>query len=43
MSDGACGYGEYGRTVNNGLIAVAAVANLYRNGAGCGACYKVCP
>ncbi|KAJ8444324.1 hypothetical protein Cgig2_019882 [Carnegiea gigantea] len=40
-TDGACGYGDYGRTVNDGLVAVAASSKLYRNGAGCGACYKV--
>ncbi|CAJ1943250.1 unnamed protein product [Sphenostylis stenocarpa] len=31
---GACGFGEYGRTMNNG--SVAAVSGLWRNGAGCG-------
>ncbi|KAL2525216.1 Expansin-like B1 [Abeliophyllum distichum] len=36
---GACGYGEYGRTVNNG--EVTGVSRLYRNGSGCGACYQV--
>ncbi|XP_020231247.1 expansin-like B1 [Cajanus cajan] len=36
---GACGYGEYGRTVYNG--SVADVSGLWRNGAGCGACYQV--
>ncbi|XP_020231217.1 expansin-like B1 [Cajanus cajan] len=36
---GACGFGEYGRTMNNG--SVAAVSGLWRNGAGCGACYQV--
>ncbi|CAO2819438.1 unnamed protein product [Amaranthus hypochondriacus] len=36
---GACGYGDYGRTVNDG--DVAAVSRLYKNGAGCGACYQV--
>ncbi|KAF3448244.1 hypothetical protein FNV43_RR08957 [Rhamnella rubrinervis] len=36
---GACGYGEYGRTVNDGHVA--GVARLYRNGSGCGACYQV--
>ncbi|KAI9089313.1 hypothetical protein K1719_029592 [Acacia pycnantha] len=34
-----CGYGYYGRRVNN--RKVAAVAGLWRNGAGCGACYQV--
>lgn len=37
---GACGFGEYGRTVNDGNVA--GVSRLYRNGTGCGACYQVC-
>lgn len=36
---GACGFGGIGRTLNNG--SVAAVSGLFRNGAGCGACYQV--
>ncbi|CAI9095612.1 OLC1v1031601C2 [Oldenlandia corymbosa var. corymbosa] len=36
---GACGYGEYGRTVNDGQVT--GVSRLYRGGAGCGACYQV--
>ncbi|EOY24195.1 hypothetical protein SCA6_005046 [Theobroma cacao] len=36
---GACGFGEYGRTVND--ANVAGVSRLYKNGAGCGACYQV--
>ncbi|XP_073128825.1 LOW QUALITY PROTEIN: expansin-like B1 [Henckelia pumila] len=36
---GACGFGEYGRTVNNG--EVSGVSSLYRNGSSCGACYQV--
>ncbi|XP_059441340.1 expansin-like B1 [Corylus avellana] len=36
---GACGFGEFGRTVNDG--SVAGVSRLYRNGTGCGACYQV--
>lgn len=36
---GACGYGEYGRTVNDGLVT--GVSRLFRNGTGCGACYQV--
>ncbi|PIN09249.1 hypothetical protein CDL12_18172 [Handroanthus impetiginosus] len=36
---GACGFGEYGRTVNNGLVAGA--SRLFKNGSGCGACYQV--
>ncbi|KAK9144682.1 hypothetical protein Sjap_004585 [Stephania japonica] len=37
---GECGYGEFGRTVNRGLVATVS-DRLYRNGTGCGACYKV--
>ncbi|XP_010677136.2 expansin-like B1 [Beta vulgaris subsp. vulgaris] len=36
---GACGYGEYGRTVNDGYVA--GVHRPYRNGTGCGGCYQV--
>lgn len=36
---GACGFGDYGTTVNGGNVG--AVARLYRKGAGCGACYQV--
>ncbi|PIN09248.1 hypothetical protein CDL12_18171 [Handroanthus impetiginosus] len=36
---GACGFEEYGRTVNNGLVAGA--SRLFKNGSGCGACYQV--
>ncbi|CAK9184975.1 unnamed protein product [Ilex paraguariensis] len=36
---GACGFGEYGKTVNN--AEVTGVSRLYRNGTGCGACYQV--
>ncbi|KAK7330824.1 hypothetical protein VNO77_25028 [Canavalia gladiata] len=36
---GACGFGEYGRMMNNGNVA--AVSGLWRNGAGCGTCYQV--
>ncbi|PNX74426.1 expansin b1-like protein, partial [Trifolium pratense] len=36
---GACGFGEYGRTVNDG--SVAGVSKLWKNGSGCGACYQV--
>ncbi|KAG8659516.1 expansin-like B1 [Manihot esculenta] len=36
---GACGFGEYGRTVND--ANVAGVSRLYKNGTGCGACYQV--
>ncbi|CAH9134169.1 unnamed protein product [Cuscuta epithymum] len=37
---GACGYGEYGRTSNNGEVC-AVSSRLFKNGAGCGACYQV--
>ncbi|XVF51852.1 hypothetical protein PTKIN_Ptkin04bG0217200 [Pterospermum kingtungense] len=37
---GACGFGEYGRTVNGANVA-AVSKSLYKNGSGCGACYKV--
>lgn len=36
---GECGYGEYGRNINDG--DVAAVYRLFKNGAGCGACYQI--
>ncbi|OIV94089.1 hypothetical protein TanjilG_05469 [Lupinus angustifolius] len=36
---GACGFGEYGKTINDG--SVAGVSRLWRNGSGCGACYQV--
>ncbi|GMY29907.1 expansin-like B1 [Fagus crenata] len=36
---GACGFGEFGRTVNDGYVS--GVARLYRNGTGCGGCYQV--
>ncbi|XVF13483.1 hypothetical protein REPUB_Repub08aG0211500 [Reevesia pubescens] len=36
---GACGYGEYGRTVNE--ANVAGVSRLFKKGIGCGACYQV--
>jgi len=39
FTEGACGFGEYGRTVNDG--SVAGVSRLWRNGSGCGACYQV--
>ncbi|XP_057419734.1 expansin-like B1 [Lotus japonicus] len=37
---GVCGFGEYGRTANDGNVA-AVSARLWKNGAGCGACYQV--
>ncbi|KAL3497579.1 hypothetical protein ACH5RR_040311 [Cinchona calisaya] len=36
---GACGFGEYGKTVNDGQVS--GVSKLYRGGSGCGACYQV--
>ncbi|KAI4327185.1 hypothetical protein L6164_019677 [Bauhinia variegata] len=39
-SSGACGYGDYGRKVNDGKVT-AVSSKLWRNGAGCGACYQV--
>ncbi|PON64628.1 Major pollen allergen Lol pI [Parasponia andersonii] len=36
---GACGFGEYGSTVNHGYVS--GVSRLYANGSGCGACYQV--
>ncbi|KAG2679955.1 hypothetical protein I3760_11G075600 [Carya illinoinensis] len=36
---GACGFGEFGRTVNDG--GVTGVSKLYKNATGCGACYQV--
>lgn len=38
---GGCGYGEYGRTINDGDVAVVTSSKLYKGGASCGACYKV--
>lgn len=37
---GACGYGNVALQFSNGFFA-AAVPSLYRQGAGCGACYQV--
>ncbi|XP_021765784.1 expansin-like B1 [Chenopodium quinoa] len=36
---GACGYGEYGRSANDGYVA--GVHRPYKNGTGCGGCYQV--
>ncbi|RAL44543.1 hypothetical protein DM860_011820 [Cuscuta australis] len=40
MLGGACGYGEDGRSANNGEVC-AVSRRLFKNGAGCGACYHV--
>ncbi|XP_057432229.1 expansin-like B1 [Lotus japonicus] len=37
---GACGFGDYGRTVNDGHVTDLS-ARLWNNGGGCGACYQV--
>jgi hypothetical protein len=37
---GACGFGDYGKIVNDGSGA-AVSAKLWKNGEGCGACYQV--
>ncbi|KAK4751727.1 hypothetical protein SAY87_020525 [Trapa incisa] len=36
---GACGFGEYGRTVYDGYVT--GVSRLYRDGSDCGACYQI--
>ncbi|KAG2679970.1 hypothetical protein I3760_11G076500 [Carya illinoinensis] len=36
---GTCGYGQFGRTVNDG--GVTGVSRLYKNATSCGACYQV--
>ncbi|KMS97494.1 hypothetical protein BVRB_5g126600 [Beta vulgaris subsp. vulgaris] len=36
---GACGFGAFGATVNDGHVSTA--SDLYRDGVGCGACYQV--
>ncbi|XP_010677135.2 expansin-like B1 [Beta vulgaris subsp. vulgaris] len=38
---GGCAYGEYGRTINDGDVALVTSSKLYKGGASCGACYKV--
>ncbi|GAU48224.1 hypothetical protein TSUD_184040 [Trifolium subterraneum] len=39
-SGGACGFGDYGKTVNDGSVT-AVSSKLWKNGEGCGACYQV--
>uniref|UniRef100_A0A7N0UYC0 Expansin-like B1 n=1 Tax=Kalanchoe fedtschenkoi TaxID=63787 RepID=A0A7N0UYC0_KALFE len=36
---GACGFGTFGATINDGHVSAA--SDLYRGGLGCGACYQV--
>ncbi|KAJ1415033.1 RlpA-like protein, double-psi beta-barrel domain [Sesbania bispinosa] len=37
---GACGFGDCGKTLNNGSVT-AVSAKLWKSGGGCGACYQV--
>ncbi|KAL9238459.1 hypothetical protein vseg_012876 [Gypsophila vaccaria] len=40
LSSGACGYGSLALKFSGGHVA-AGVPSLYKNGAGCGACYQI--
>ncbi|CAL0329352.1 unnamed protein product [Lupinus luteus] len=40
LASGACGYGSLALDITNGQIA-GAVPSLFKNGAGCGACFQI--